>query len=128
MDIDKQVWCYRKQSTLLIVVLSLIAFIVMKVWYLNEILTPLIISVVFSLTVENVGIMIWKGMAKRSPESLPTFFMGVSGFRMLLGIVVMFIYYLVADSRTMLVFFCVFAAFYVTLLVHHTTFFARERK
>lgn len=128
MDIDKQVWCYRKQSTLLIVALSLIAFIVMKVWYLNEILTPLIISVVFSLTVENVGIMIWKGMAKRSPESLPTFFMGVSGFRMLLGIVVMFIYYLVADSRTMLVFFCVFAAFYVTLLVHHTTFFARERK
>ena len=128
MDIDKQVWCYRKQSTLLIVGLSLIAFIVMKVWYLNEILTPLIISVVFSLTVENVGIMIWKGMAKRSPESLPTFFMGVSGFRMLLGIVVMFIYYLVADSRTMLVFFCVFAAFYVTLLVHHTTFFARERK
>ena len=128
MDIDKQVWCYRKQSTLLIVALSLIAFIVMKVWYLNEILTPLIISVVFSLTVENVGIMIWKGMAKRSPESLPIFFMGVSGFRMLLGIVVMFIYYLVADSRTMLVFFCVFAAFYVTLLVHHTTFFARERK
>ena len=128
MDIDKQVWCYRKQSTLLIVALSLIAFIVMKVWYLNEILTPLIISVVFSLTVENVGIMIWKGVAKRSPESLPTFFMGVSGFRMLLGIVVMFIYYLVADSRTMLVFFCVFAAFYVTLLVHHTTFFARERK
>ena len=128
MDIDKLVWRYRKQSTLLIVALSLIAFIVMKVWYLNEILTPLIISVVFSLTVENVGIMIWKGMAKRSPESLPTFFMGVSGFRMLLGIVVMFIYYLVADSRTMLVFFCVFAAFYVTLLVHHTTFFARERK
>ncbi len=128
MDIDKLVWRYRKQSTLLIVGLSLIAFIVMKVWYLNEILTPLIISVVFSLTVENVGIMIWKGVAKRSPESLPTFFMGVSGFRMLLGIVVMFIYYLVADSRTMLVFFCVFAAFYVTLLVHHTTFFARERK
>jgi hypothetical protein len=72
--------------------------------------------------------MIWARIAKRSPENLPTFFMGVSGFRMLLGIGVMFVYYLVADRNTMFLFFLIFAVFYVVLLVHHATFFACERK
>ena len=127
-DIDKLSWYYRKQSILLIAGLTLIAFIGMKVWFQNDSLTPLIVSIVFSLIVENIDIMIWARIAKRSPENLPTFFMGVSGFRMLLGIGVMFVYYLVADRNTMFLFFLIFAGFYVVLLVHHTTFFACERK
>ncbi|QUB46553.1 hypothetical protein J5A66_06020 [Prevotella sp. oral taxon 475] len=127
-DIDKLSWYYRKQSILLIAGLTLIAFIGMKVWFQNDSLTPLIVSTVFSLIVENIDIMIWARIAKRSPENLPTFFMGVSGFRMLLGIGVMFVYYLVADRNTMFLFFLIFAMFYVVLLVHHTTFFACERK
>lgn len=127
-DIDKLSWYYRKQSILLIAGLTLIAFIGMKVWFQNDSLTPLIVSTVFSLIVENIDIMIWARIAKRSPENLPTFFMGVSGFRMLLGIGVMFVYYLVADRNTMFLFFLIFAVFYVVLLVHHTTFFACERK
>ena len=121
-------WYYRKQSILLIAGLTLIAFLGMKVWFQNDSLTPLIVSIVFSLIVENIDIMIWARIAKRSPENLPTFFMGVSGFRMLLGIGVMFVYYLVADRNTMFLFFLIFAVFYVVLLVHHTTFFACERK
>lgn len=127
-DIDKLSWYYRKQSILLIAGLTLIAFIGMKVWFQNDSLTPLIVSIVFSLIVENIDIMIWARIAKRSPENLPTFFMGVSGFRMLLGIGVMFVYYLVADRNTMFLFFLIFAVFYVVLLIHHTTFFACERK
>ena len=127
-DIDKLSWYYRKQSILLIAGLTLIAFIGMKVWFQNDSLTPLIVSIVFSLIVENIDIMIWARIAKRSPENLPTFFMGVSGFRMLLGIGVMFVYYLVADRNTMFLFFLIFAVFYLVLLVHHTTFFACERK
>ena len=127
-DIDKLSWYYRKQSILLIAGLTLIAFIGMKVWFQNDSLTPLIVSIVFSLIVENIDIMIWARIAKRSPENLPTFFMGVSGFRMLLGIGVMFVYYLVADRNTMFLFFLIFAVFYVVLLVHHTTFFGCERK
>lgn len=122
-DIDKLSWYYRKQSILLIAGLTLISFIGMKVWFQNDSLTPLIVSIVFSLIVENIDIMIWARIAKRSPENLPTFFMGVSGFRMLLGIGVMFVYYLVADRNTMFLFFLIFAVFYVVLLVHHTTFF-----
>ena len=127
-DIDKLSWYYRKQSILLIAGLTIIAFIGMKVWFQNDSLTPLIVSTVFSLIVENIDIMIWARIAKRSPENLPTFFMGVAGFRMLLGIGVMFVYYLVADRNAMFLFFLIFAVFYVVLLVHHTTFFASERK
>ena len=127
-DIDKLSWYYRKQSILLIAGLTIIAFIGMKVWFQNDSLTPLIVSTVFSLIVENIDIMIWARIAKLSPEKLPTFFMGVSGFRMLLGIGVMFVYYLVADRNAMFLFFLIFAVFYVVLLVHHTTFFASERK
>jgi len=106
----------------------LIAFIVMNVWLLDRILTPLIVSVIFSVLVENIDILIWKRVARRSPESLPTFFMGVSGFRMLLGVIVIFIYYLIAEQETMLSFFLVFVIFYVTLLIHHTLFFVRINK
>ena len=127
-DIDKLSWYYRKQSILLIAGLTIIAFIGMKVWFQNDSLTPLIVSTVFSLIVENIDIMIWARIAKRSPENLPTFFMGVAGFRMLLGIGVMFVYFLVADRNAMFLFFLIFAVFYVVLLVHHTTFFASERK
>ena len=127
-DINKLTWHYRKESTLLITGLMLIAFIVMNVWLLDRILTPLIVSVIFSVLVENIDILIWKRVARRSPESLPTFFMGVSGFRMLLGVIVIFIYYLVADQETMLSFFVVFVIFYVTLLIHHTLFFVRINK
>ena len=127
-DINKLTWYYRKESTLLITGLMLIAFIVMNVWLLDGILTPLIISVIFSVLVENLDILIWKRVARRSPESLPTFFMGVSGFRMLLGVIVIFIYYLVAEQETMLSFFLVFVIFYVTLLIHHTLFFVRINK
>ena len=108
--------------------LMLIAFIVMNVWFLDIILTPLIISVIFSVLVENLDILIWKRVVRRSPESLPTFFMGVSGFRMLLGVIVIFIYYLIAEQETMLSFFLVFVIFYVTLLIHHTLFFVRINK
>lgn len=127
-DINKLTWHYRKESTLLITSLMLIAFIVMNVWLLDRILTPLIVSVIFSVLVENIDILIWKRVARCSPESLPTFFMGVSGFRMLLGVIVIFIYYLVAEQETMLSFFVVFVIFYVTLLIHHTLFFVRINK
>ena len=127
-DINKLTWYYRKESTLLITGLMLIAFIVMNVWLLDGILTPLIISVIFSVLVENLDILIWKRVVRRSPESLPTFFMGVSGFRMLLGVIVMFIYYLIAEQETMLSFFVVFVIYYVTLLIHHTLFFVRINK
>jgi hypothetical protein len=68
--------------------------------------------------------LVWRYIAKNSPDNLPTFFTAVSGFRLLLALAVMFVYYLL-NKETMLSFFIVFMVFYVASLAHHSFFFAR---
>ena len=106
------------------VALALICLMLQQVRYLN-LLTSVIISVVFSLIVCAVIALVWRRVAQSSPESLPTFFTAVSGFRMLLALAVMFVYYLVDNQDSMLRFFMVFIAFYFGMLAHHSIFFAR---
>ena len=115
---------YMKQGLFIAVGLTLITLLVMQVWFL-DLLTPAIISAVFALVMCWTIGLIWRRVAKRSPESLPTFFTAVSGFRLLLALAVMFVYYLVDTHDSMLRFFLVFMAFYIVSLIHHTIFFAR---
>ena len=125
MDINKLSISYLRQELYLAIGLFLIALLVMRVWFLDDLLTPTIIATVFTLVVSAAIGMIWRRVAKRSPESLPTFFTAVSGFRMLLALAVMFIYYLVFGRSAMLLFVVVFLVFYFVSLAHHSIFFAR---
>ena len=125
MDINKLSISYLRQELYLAIGLFLIALLVMRVWFLDDLLTPTIIATVFTLVVSAAIGMIWRRVAKRSPESLPTFFTAVSGFRMLLALAVMFVYYLVFGRSAMLLFFVVFMVFYFVSLAHHFIFFAR---
>ena len=124
MDIKKLSIAYIRQGLMVTVALALLALLAMRVWFL-DLLTPVIVSVVYSLTVCVAIALIWQRVAQRSPESLPTFFMAVSGFRLLLALAVMFVYYLVDTQDSMLRFFMVFIAFYFGMLAHHSIFFAR---
>ena len=125
MDINKLSVSYLRQELYLSVGLFLIALLVMQVWFVDGLLTPTIIATVFTLVVSAVIGLVWRRVAKRSPESLPTFFTAVSGFRMLLALAVMFVYYLVFGRSAMLLFFVVFMVFYFVSLAHHSIFFAR---
>ena len=125
MDINKLSISYLRQELYLAIGLFLIALLVMRVWFLDDLLTPTIIATVFTLVVSVAIGMIWRRIAKSSPESLPTFFTAVSGFRMLLALAVMFIYYLVFGRSAMLLFIVVFLVFYFVSLAHHSIFFAR---
>ena len=125
MDINKLSISYLRQELYLAIGLFLIALLVMRVWFIDGLLTPAIIAMVFTLVVSAVIGMVWRRVAKRSPESLPTFFTAVSGFRMLLALAVMFVYYLVFGRNAMLLFFVVFMVFYFVSLAHHSIFFAR---
>ena len=87
---------YIRQGLYISAALFLLTLLVMQVWFL-----------------------------KNSPDSLPTFFTAVSGFRLLLALAVMFVYYLLDNNDTMLKFFIVFMVFYVASLAHHTVFFSR---
>ena len=123
--INKMCMSYIRQELYIAVALFLICLMVMQVWFLDSILTPAIVSVIFTLVLAVAVGLVWRRVAIGSPESLPTFFTAVSGFRLLLALAVMFVYYLVAGRSAMLVFFQVFMVFYVVSLAHHTIFFAR---
>jgi len=124
MDIQKLSIAYIRQGLMVTVALALVVFLIMQVKYLN-LLTPVIVSVVFSLVICVSVALIWRRVAQSAADSLPTFFTAVSGFRLLLALAVMFVYYLVDTQNSMLSFFMVFIAFYFAMLAHHTIFFAR---
>lgn len=124
-DIDKLSKRYARQELLLTAALFLITLLVMRVWYLDELLVPVIVSAAFTLVVSTALAVIWRRVATKSPDSLPTFFTAASAFRMLLALAVMFVYYLLNGRDAMLVFFLVFMAFYLVSLIHHSVFFAR---
>ena len=127
MDINKLCKNYIVQTVILFVVMNLIVSIVQKVWGI-DLLAEMIVSSSF-LLVMGVGIaLIWRWVASSHKESLPTFFTAVSGFRLLLALGVMFVWYLTDKNDTMLRFFLVFMLCYVMQLTHHTTFFARLSK
>lgn len=125
MNINQLSISYLRQQLFLSVGLFLIALLVMRVWFLDSLLTPAIVAAVFTLIVSAAIGWVWRHVAKHSPENLPTFFTAVSGFRMLLALAVMFVYYLVYGRSAMLLFFVVFMVFYFASLTHHSIFFAR---
>ena len=115
---------YMRYGVMVAVALALVGLMVMQIWFL-DLLTPIIVSVAFSLVTCVAIAQIWKRVAQSSPDSLPTFFTAVSGFRLLLALAVMFVYYLVDNQDSMLRFFMVFIVFYFGMLIHHSIFFAR---
>lgn len=127
-DIDSRYRRFLLQGGGLIVLLSgiMLAGAVM-LSRIAEMVTPMIVGIGFAVVVELADATVWRHVAGNSPDSLPTFFMAVSGIRMLLALAVMFVYYLVAGSQQMPVFFLVFMAYYFVVLIHHTVYFSKSR-
>ncbi len=125
MDIDKTSHRYVKQELLITVALFLVALLVSRVLLMDELIVPAVIGAIFSLVIGLALTIIWRRIAKKAPDSLPTFYTAASGFRMLLALATMLVYYLVCGRGAMLVFFLVFMVFYFALLAHHSIFFAR---
>ena len=124
MDINKLCKSYIIQVIFLFAVMNGLVIIVEKVFSL-DLLTEMIVSSSFLLLTDIVIALIWRWVALNHKDSLPTYFTAVSGFRLLLALAVMFVYYLTDSRDSMLQFFLVFMAYYVVSLVHHTFFFAR---
>lgn len=68
-------------------------------------------------------------MATEAPDSLPSVFLAISGGRFMLALVVMFVYFLLVGKTgkgDMLTFVLIFAAFYLSAVLHHTLFFTHK--
>ena len=125
MNINQLSKRYMRQQLFLTAAIFLVTLLVMRVWFLDGLLVPAIVSAGFTLLLGCVIGIVWRRIAMQAPDNLPTFFTAVSGFRLLLALLVMFIYYLVYGRDSMLFFFMVFMVFYFASLAHHSIFFAK---
>jgi len=125
MDFDKLSKRYARQSILLTTGLALLGLLVANVYQTDGIIIPLVVSSLFVLITELASAFLWRWVAVKHSDMLPSFFTGVSGFRFLLALAVMFVWYLATNRQAISTFFVVFLIFYFVSLIHHSIFFSR---
>jgi hypothetical protein len=123
-EINKLSLLYIMQGIVLTIIMFLIGLMVGNHWNL-PLFVPLLVSVFFASAIIMAEALIWRWVAIKSAASLPTFFTALSGFRMLLALATMLVYYLSEDHSLMVTFFLVFMTFYIMLITHHSIFFAK---
>ena len=124
-DIDKLCGRYIVWSMIIVVLLTVAAFLVEKTGLASALMYPVAVSAVFSIVVESADALVWRRVAKKSPESLTTFYTAVSGFRMLLALATMFVCYIIVGRDAVAPYIVVMLVYYFVLLAHHSIFFSR---
>ena len=124
MSIQEKSRNYILQSIVLCCILIICGFVAMKIWSL-DLWTPIIVSLCFILVVDIASALVFRWVATKHSDMLPTFITGVSGFRFLAALVVMAVWYVLSDRTSMIQFIMVFLVYYMTSLIHHSIFFSR---
>ena len=124
MGIQEESRNYIVQSIVLCCILTICGFVAMKMWSL-DLWTPIIVSLCFILVVDIASALVFRWVATKPSDMLPTFITGVSGFRFLAALVVMAVWYVLSDRTSMMQFIMVFLVYYMASLIHHSIFFSR---
>ena len=124
MGIQEESRNYIVQSIVLCCILTICGFVAMKMWSL-DLWTPIIVSLCFILVVDIASALVFRWVATKHSDMLPTFITGVSGFRFLAALVVMAVWYVLSDRTSMMQFIMVFMVYYMASLIHHSIFFSR---
>ena len=124
MSIQEESRNYILQSIVLCCILIICGFVAMKIWSL-DLWTPIIVSLCFILVVDIASALVFRWVATKHSDMLPTFITGVSGFRFLAALVVMAVWYVLSDRTSMIQFIMVFLVYYMASLIHHSIFFSR---
>ena len=124
MNISKECSRYIVQSIALFAILTLCGFLAMKLWLL-DLTAAIIVSGSFVLVIDVASAFLFRWLATKHSDMLPTFITGVSGFRFLAALVVMAIWFVLSDRTSMGQFIVVFGIFYLLSLIHHSIFFSR---
>lgn len=126
-EIDIRYWKYIRQGVTLMAVLFFLTLVLAMSY--PSVTLPLIVSAIYALFVEIGAVTAWRKVATVAPDSLPSVFLAISGGRFMLALVVMFVYFLVVGKTgkgDMLTFVLIFAAFYLSAVLHHTLFFTHK--
>ena len=124
-NIDKLCRSYIAWSILLTVVLVMLGILAGKCGVMTGLAAPMTVGAVFSIVVEVADALVWRRVARKSPDSLTTFYSAVSGFRMLLALVTMLVCYVVVGRDAVMPYIVVMLVFYFVMLAHHSIFFSR---
>ncbi|MCI6309560.1 MAG: hypothetical protein MR615_04495 [Prevotella sp.] len=124
-DIDKLCGRYIVWSMVYIFILTIGSFIFEKLGLFSGLMYPMAVSAVFSIVVESADALVWRKVAKKSPDSLTTFYTAVSGFRMLLALATMLVCYIIVGRDAIMPYILVLLVFYFAMLAHHSIFFSR---
>lgn len=118
---------YIQQAVQIVFALFLLELLILQMLGAGLLLTPVLVSMCFALIVELSDAFIWKRLENKTEETKATFFMAVSGFRFLLALLMLFVYYFMSDRSGMIAFILLFAPYYLAVLVHHSIFFSHLR-
>ncbi|WP_276816558.1 hypothetical protein [Segatella maculosa] len=118
---------YIQQTVQIVFALFLLELLILQILGAGLLLTPVLVSMCFALIVELSDAFIWKRLENKTEETKATFFMAVSGFRFLLALLMLFVYYFMSDRAGMIAFILLFAPYYLAVLVHHSIFFSHLR-
>lgn len=124
-DIDKLCGRYIVWSMVYIFIPTIGSFIFEKLGLFSGLMYPVAVSAVFSIVVESADALVWRRVAKKSPDSLTTFYTAVSGFRMLLALATMLVCYIIVGRDAIMPYILVLLVFYFAMLAHHSIFFSR---
>ncbi len=127
MNITKQCINFIVESLFLVTSINLGCYFAMQLGG-YDLLAAQIVGTLFFLVFEITTILVWRWVALKHRNMLPSFFTGVSGFRFLGALLVMSVWYLVAGKENIMVFLIVFFVFYFVSLIHHSIFFSRMSK
>lgn len=124
-DIDKLCVKYILWSMFFILLLTVAAFICEKLQLFTGLMYPVAVGVGLSCIVESADALIWRKVAKNSPDNLTTFYTAVSGARMLLALATMFGCYIAVGRDAVAPYIIVILVYYLFMLSHHSIFFSR---
>ena len=123
--VEKACRRYAVQGVLTTVVLSLIV-VALSMWVPEwNLIVPMIVTDIFSLTVCIVEALVLRCVAQHDIENLHNFFTAATGIRMLLALLTLTVCYLAEGRDAMLPYCAVFMSFYFVFLIHHSVFFTR---
>ena len=118
---------YIQQAVQIVFALFLLELLILQMLGAGLLLTSVLVSMCFALILELSDAFIWKRLENKTEETKATFFMAVSGFRFLLALLMLFVYYFMSDRAGMIAFILLFAPYYLAVLVHHSIFFSHLR-
>ena len=121
---------YLWQSICLIAAMSLLFLLYINLWGDKELMTVSVcISAVFQLVACITYAFVWKWVRSTSPNSLPTFYMAASAFRMFAAIVTVMVFcFMNASQSSILSFVVIFLIYYFVVLIFDTWYFVKIEK